>query len=209
MSRDLAELPTCTRCALSQSRQRVVVGSGPLNPALMVIGEAPGRDEDEGGEPFIGRSGRLLFQLIQEEVGLSRAQCFVTNVVKCRPPANRTPTRDELIACRPWLSEQFQLVRAPLVLALGNTAARSVFRFEQGIGVTHGQIVKLGRRARNGDVSPGRRAARRRERGRRHARRPTDPQDPRGGAVSWRRRCASAEDTIAAGEAFAGVLSPR
>ncbi|MGD0853836.1 MAG: uracil-DNA glycosylase [Acidimicrobiales bacterium] len=144
MSRDLAELPTCTRCALAQSRQRVVVGSGPLNPSLMVIGEAPGRDEDEGGEPFIGRSGRLLFQLIQEEVGLSRAQCFVTNVVKCRPPANRTPTREELIACRPWLSEQFQLVRAPLVLALGNTAARSVFRFEQGIGVTHGQIVKLG-----------------------------------------------------------------
>ena len=144
MSRDLAELPTCTRCVLSQTRQRVVVGSGPLSPALMVIGEAPGRDEDEGGEPFIGRSGRLLFQLIQEEVGLARAQCFVTNVVKCRPPANRTPTRDELTACRPWLSEQFQLVRSPLVLALGNTAARSVFGFEEGIGMTHGRIVKLG-----------------------------------------------------------------
>jgi uracil-DNA glycosylase len=144
MSRDLAELPTCTRCVLSQTRQRVVVGSGPSNPALMVIGEAPGRDEDEGGEPFIGRSGRLLFQLIQEEVGLARAECFVTNVVKCRPPANRTPTRDELTACRPWLSEQFLVVRSPLVLALGNTAARSVFGFEQGIGVTHGQIVTLG-----------------------------------------------------------------
>ena len=91
-SRDLNELPTCTRCALSLTRrQRVVVGSGPRDPALMVIGEAPGRDEDEGGEPFIGRSGRLLFQLIEEEVGLARAECFVTNVVKCRPPANRTP----------------------------------------------------------------------------------------------------------------------
>jgi len=144
MSRDLTELPTCTRCALAQSRQRVVVGSGPLGPALMVIGEAPGRDEDEGGEPFIGRSGRLLFQLIEEEVGLTRSECFVTNVVKCRPPANRTPTRDELTACRPWLSEQFLVVRSPLVLALGNTAARSVFGFEQGIGATHGQIVKLG-----------------------------------------------------------------
>jgi len=110
----------------------------------MVIGEAPGRDEDEGGEPFIGRSGRLLFQLIQEEVGLARAECFVTNVVKCRPPANRTPTRDELTACRPWLSEQFLVVRSPLVLALGNTAARSVFGFDQGIGVTHGRIVALG-----------------------------------------------------------------
>jgi uracil-DNA glycosylase len=144
MSRDLTELPTCTRCALSESRQRVVVGSGPMSPSLMVIGEAPGRDEDEGGEPFIGRSGRLLFQLIAEEVGLTRAQCFVTNVVKCRPPANRTPTRDELAACRPWLSEQFLVVRSPLVLALGNTAARSVFGFEQGIGMTHGRIVALG-----------------------------------------------------------------
>jgi len=144
MSRDLAELPTCTRCVLSQTRQRVVVGSGPMNPVLMVIGEAPGRDEDEGGEPFIGRSGRLLFQLIEEEVGLVRAECFVTNVVKCRPPANRTPTRDELTACRPWLSEQFQVVRSPLVLALGNTAARSVFGFEQGIGMTHGRVVTLG-----------------------------------------------------------------
>jgi uracil-DNA glycosylase family 4 len=144
MSRDLAELPTCTRCALSETRQRVVVGSGPVAPALMVIGEAPGRDEDEGGEPFIGRSGRLLFQLILEEVGLERSQCFVTNVVKCRPPANRTPTRDELSACRPWLSEQFQVVRASLVLALGNTAARSVFGYEHGIGVTHGQVVQLG-----------------------------------------------------------------
>jgi uracil-DNA glycosylase family 4 len=144
MGRDLAELPTCTRCVLSETRQRVVVGSGPLGPALMVIGEAPGRDEDEGGEPFIGRSGRLLFQLIEEEVGLLRSDCFVTNVVKCRPPANRTPTREELSACRPWLSEQFKLVKAPLVLALGNTAARSVFGFEQGIGQTHGRIVQLG-----------------------------------------------------------------
>ena len=144
MGRDLAELATCTRCELSTTRQRVVIGSGPAHPDLMVIGEAPGRTEDEGGEPFIGRSGRLLFQLIEEEVGLTREQCFVTNVVKCRPPGNRTPTRDELVACRPWLSEQFLSVQASLVLALGNTAARSVFRFEEGIGVTHGRVVRLG-----------------------------------------------------------------
>ncbi len=143
MSRDLAELPTCTLCALSETRQRVVVGSGPLAPVLMVIGEAPGREEDEGGQPFVGRSGRLLFQLIEEETGLVRSDCFVTNVVKCRPPANRTPTRHELSACRPWLTEQFRLVKAPLVLALGNTAARSVFGYEEGIGQTHGRIVQL------------------------------------------------------------------
>jgi len=109
----------------------------------MVIGEAPGRAEDEGGEPFVGPSGRLLFQLIEEEVGLSRARCFVTNVVKCRPPANRTPTRVELRTCRPWLSEQFAAVRPSLVLALGNTAAKSVFGFTDGIGVTHGRVVEL------------------------------------------------------------------
>ena len=143
MGRNLAELPTCTRCKLSETRQRVVVGSGPVDATLMVIGEAPGREEDEGGQAFIGRSGRLLFQLLEEEVGLLRSQCFVTNVVKCRPPANRTPTRGELGACRPWLSEQFALVRAPLVLALGNTAARSVFGYDEGIGTTHGRIVQL------------------------------------------------------------------
>ena len=143
MARNLAELPTCSLCALSTTRRRVVVGSGPERPVLMVIGEAPGRAEDEGGEPFIGPSGRLLFRLLAEEVGLSRARCFVTNVVKCRPPANRTPTRIELRACRPWLSEQFAQIRPSLVLALGNTAARSVFGFSEGIGVTHGRVVEL------------------------------------------------------------------
>jgi len=143
MGRDLAELVSCTRCALSGTRQRVVVGSGPASPALMVIGEAPGRSEDEGGEPFIGRSGQLLFQLIEEVVGLTRSECFVTNVVKCRPPANRTPTRDEVAACVPWLTEQFTAVRPALVLALGNTAARSLFGFVEGIAATHGRVVEV------------------------------------------------------------------
>ena len=143
MGLDLANLPTCMRCALSLTRQRVVIGSGPGHPALMVIGEAPGRSEDEGGEPFIGRSGQLLFRLIEEEVGLKRPQCFVTNVVKCRPPANRTPTRGELEACRPWLSEQLSVIMPTVVLALGNTAARSVFGFDGGIGTTHGRVVDL------------------------------------------------------------------
>ncbi len=144
--RDLSELATCTRCDLSKSRQRVVIGSGPARAVLMVIGEAPGRSEDEGGEPFIGRSGRLLFSLIEEEVGLTRAECFVTNVVKCRPPANRTPTRVEVTTCRSWLSEQLDEVQPLLVLALGNTAARSVFAFAAGIGLTHGRVVELGAR---------------------------------------------------------------
>ncbi len=144
MRRDLAELPTCTRCDLALTRQRVVIGTGPLSSALMVVGEAPGRSEDEGGEPFIGRSGQLLFRLIAEETGLSREQCFVTNVVKCRPPGNRAPRRDELEACRPWFEEQVGLVQPRVVVALGNTAARAVFGFVEGIGRTHGRVQLVG-----------------------------------------------------------------
>ncbi len=140
---DLEALATCTKCDLSRTRQRVVIGSGPHAPALMVVGEAPGRTEDEGGEPFIGRSGLLLFRLIREEVGLTREQCFVTNVVKCRPPANRTPHHRELEACHPWFVAQLSDVAPRVVLALGNTAARAVFGFERGIGETHGQVAQL------------------------------------------------------------------
>jgi uracil-DNA glycosylase len=141
---DLADLPACTRCGLSGHRQRVVVGSGPERPVLMVVGEAPGRTEDEGGEPFIGRSGLLLFRLILEEVGLTREQCYVTNVVKCRPPGNRTPLPAELESCRPWLELQLDRVSPQVVLALGNTAARSVFGFSQPMGAIHGQVRPIG-----------------------------------------------------------------
>jgi DNA polymerase len=140
---DLEALSTCTRCDLSLTRQRVVIGSGPLKPMLLVVGEAPGRSEDEGGEPFIGRSGQLLFRLIVEEVGITRAECFVTNVVKCRPPNNRTPTRHELDTCQPWFRAQLDDVQPRVVLALGNTAARSIFGYERGIGQTHGVVTQL------------------------------------------------------------------
>jgi DNA polymerase len=143
MEVNLDELATCTRCALSLTRQRVVIGSGPHDPVLMVVGEAPGQTEDEGGEPFIGRSGRLLFRLIHEELSLSREQCFVTNVVKCRPPGNRTPSRHEIETCRPWFLAQLRDVAPRVVLALGNTAARSVFGYDEGIGRTHGRITQL------------------------------------------------------------------
>lgn len=139
---DLVALSSCTRCDLSLTRQRVVIGSGPESPTLLVLGEAPGRHEDEGGEPFIGRSGQLLFRLLAE-VGISRGECFVTNVVKCRPPNNRTPSAHELETCRPWLRAQLDDVRPRAVLALGNTAARSVFGFREGISVTHGRVTQL------------------------------------------------------------------
>ena len=104
----------------------------------MVVGEAPGRHEDEGGEPFVGRSGQLLVRLILEELGLERAQYYVTNVVKCRPPQNRTPRAVEITSCRPWLESQIAALRPVRILAVGNVAARAVFGFTEGISRTHG-----------------------------------------------------------------------
>ena len=106
----------------------------------MVVGEAPGRYEDEGGDPFIGRSGQLLFQLLSEEVGVERDQCFVTNVVKCRPPANRTPKRGEILACRDWFVAQVDEYAPRVVLGLGNIAARALFGYTEGVGVIHGRV---------------------------------------------------------------------
>ncbi len=141
---DLQELLSCTRCALSETRNRVVVGSGESSAPLMIIGEAPGKNEDEGGAPFIGRSGRLLFQLLDDELGLTRADCYVTNVVKCRPPQNRTPRSIEIATCRPWLDEQLRDATPRVLLVLGNIAARSVLGFDQGITLTHGEVTHVG-----------------------------------------------------------------
>ncbi len=137
-------LSTCVRCALSATRQRVVIGSGPLSAGLMIVGEAPGRTEDEGGAPFIGPSGRLFFTLLAEELQLTRDECYVTNVVKCRPPANRTPTPLEISTCRPWLVEQLDRVAPAFILTLGNTAGRALFGYESGIGQVHGHVFRSG-----------------------------------------------------------------
>ncbi len=133
----------CTRCALAESRQRVVIGSGKYDARLAIIGEAPGRSEDEGGAPFIGASGKLLLRLISEEVGLSREECYITNAVKCRPPANRVPTRDELMSCRPWFDEQWAMLGARVVLTVGNTATRYATGTLKGISEVRGRPVTI------------------------------------------------------------------
>ncbi len=133
----------CTRCRLSETRQRVVVGSGPLATRLMVVGEGPGRDEDAQGLPFVGRSGRLLFSLIEEVVGLRREECYVTNTVKCRPPENRVPAPDELEACRPWLDQQLAAVAPVVVLTAGLTAAKSVLGATLAMARIHGRPRRL------------------------------------------------------------------
>lgn len=139
----LHEALSCTRCELSLTRTQVVLGSGPSNAALIVVGEAPGKTEDEGGAPFIGRSGQLLFSLINDVLELDREDCYVTNVVKCRPPNNRTPKRSELEACRPWLDLQRTQWEGRVVLALGLTAARALTGTKAPMAELHGQAVNV------------------------------------------------------------------
>ena len=138
---DVDALLACTRCALAATRQRVVIGTGPRGAPLMVVGEAPGRHEDEGGEPFTGRSGQLLTRLIDEVVGLPREAYFITNVVKCRPPQNRTPQRAEIAACRPWFEEQLAFQAPSVVLAVGATAAKAVFDVTTPLREAHGHAL--------------------------------------------------------------------
>ena len=134
------EASTCTRCRLSDSRTQVVFGEGPVDARVLVVGEAPGRDEDIQGRPFVGRSGQLLERLLLEEAGLSRQDCYITNVNKCRPPANRDPEPSEVAACRPWLDRQLDLFKPVVVLTLGNFAARALLGTTSGITKLRGRV---------------------------------------------------------------------
>jgi DNA polymerase len=119
-----AAVATCTACPeLVAARSRVVVGTAPPAARLLLLGEAPGATEDETGVPFVGRSGRLLDQLLAD-VGLDRAGVAVLNTVKCRPPGNRPPTRTETAACRGWTEQQLALIGPRLVVPLGLSATR-------------------------------------------------------------------------------------
>jgi uracil-DNA glycosylase family 4 len=123
----VAVLQGCVACdELAASRRRVVAGQRPPGADVLLVGEAPGAQEDETGVPFVGRSGQLLDELLGE-AGLRRDQVAVANVLKCRPPANRTPRRAEIARCRPWLTRQLELVDPRVVVALGSTAAAWFF----------------------------------------------------------------------------------
>jgi len=118
------QIRSCTRCpALAATRTTVVVGDTPDGARLLVLGEAPGALEDQTGRPFVGRSGKLLDQVLAE-VGLPREQVAVLNTVKCRPPDNRVPTAQEKANCRPWTTAQLEALRPDLVVTLGLTSAR-------------------------------------------------------------------------------------
>ncbi len=110
----------------------------------MFVGEAPGRDEDLQGEPFVGRSGRLLDRLLAEELGIDRSHVYIANVVKCRPPDNRDPRPDEIAACRPWLEDQIARIAPKVVVTLGNFATKLLLGTDQGISKVRGASYPVG-----------------------------------------------------------------
>ena len=128
-----ARVKACTKCSeLARCRKNVVFGVGNIHAELMFVGEAPGADEDEQGEPFVGRAGQLLTKII-EAMGFQRADIYIANVLKCRPPQNRTPLPDEMNNCRPYLLEQIDAIHPKVIVALGATAVRALLDVELGI----------------------------------------------------------------------------
>ncbi|NAZ33951.1 MAG: uracil-DNA glycosylase [Pyrobaculum sp.] len=119
------EILTCAKCPLHRHRKNAVPGEGSMKLGIMIVGEAPGASEDEAGRPFVGAAGQLLTEALAR-LGVSRGDVYITNVVKCRPPNNRTPTREEVEACLPYLLRQIALLRPRRIIALGLVGARTL-----------------------------------------------------------------------------------
>jgi DNA polymerase len=141
---------TCTACRLSEGRTQVVFGMGDPAADLMFVGEGPGAEEDRQGLPFVGRSGQLLDRLIAEELGRTRASCYVGNTTKCRPPGNRDPQADEVEACWHWLDAQLDLVQPKVVITLGNFATKRLLDTDVGITKLRGKVYPF----RTGSLVP-------------------------------------------------------
>lgn len=141
-----AQVRDCTRCALCQTRTQTVFGVGPQRAELLVIGEAPGQDEDEQGEPFVGRAGQLLNSMLRA-MGQPRDTVYIANILKCRPPNNRTPNPTEVASCMPYLQQQIELVEPRMILAVGGIAAQNLLATDVPVGRLRGQVHRLGERA--------------------------------------------------------------
>ncbi len=122
----MAEIRACTRCSLHKTRKNPVPGEGNLNATVMLIGEAPGRWEDEKGRPFVGAAGKLLDRLLGL-AGFRREEVYIANVLKCRPPGNRDPRPEEVEACTPFLDKQIQIIRPKVIVTLGRHSTRYIF----------------------------------------------------------------------------------
>ena len=132
-------LADCRRCRLSGSRTRIVFGAGNPRADLMFVGEAPGREEDEQGLPFVGAAGALLTRII-EAMGTTRDDVYIVNTVRCRPPDNRNPEKDEVAACRPFLEEQIRLIQPKVVVTLGKFATQVLLDTTDGITRLRGKV---------------------------------------------------------------------
>jgi uracil-DNA glycosylase len=136
------DIGDCIRCKLHKGRTKIVFGDGHPHAKLLFIGEGPGRDEDLQGLPFVGRAGKLLTQMI-EAMGLRRSDVYICNVVKCRPPENRAPEKDEVAACSPFLFRQIDLVAPKVIVCLGSIAAQTILETTRGISQFRGQWLEF------------------------------------------------------------------
>ncbi|MBR0221150.1 MAG: uracil-DNA glycosylase [Synergistaceae bacterium] len=132
------KIKICEKCGLCKTRNKVVIGEGKLNSSLMLVGEGPGEDEDRTGRPFVGRAGQLLDRILSA-VKIDRQETYIANVVKCRPPENRTPLQSEMLACGEFLEAQIALVKPKILVALGNTPLKFFLRVNGGITKFRGQ----------------------------------------------------------------------
>ena len=142
-SSTLAELNeaicNCLNCSLGNTRNKFVFGSGNINADVLVIGEGPGKDEDEQGLPFVGRAGKLLTDILAA-IKFSRDEVYIANIVKCRPPGNRVPLPEEMDACIPYLKKQIELIQPKLILCLGLTAAQGLLKKRDTLGNLRGKV---------------------------------------------------------------------
>lgn len=132
----------CTKCRLCEARRNAVPGEGPATARLVVVGEGPGRTEDETGRPFVGPAGELLTKILAA-IDLPRDRVFICNVVKCRPPENRTPQFDEVQACTPYLFRQIELIAPNVILAMGGTAAQTLLDTKQSLGALRAKVHRF------------------------------------------------------------------
>ncbi len=133
------QIGDCQRCSLGKTRTRLVFGSGNEQARLMFVGEAPGRDEDRQGLPFVGEAGQILTRLITA-MGLTREQVYIANLLKCRPPNNRNPHQDEVSTCTPFLQQQLEIIKPELIVALGTFAAQYLLEDKQAISSLRGRF---------------------------------------------------------------------
>lgn len=137
-----SQIKDCIKCNLCETRKNFVFGTGNERADVMVVGEAPGADEDEKGEPFVGRAGKLLTDILKA-IDFSREEVFICNILKCRPPENRNPSPEEILKCEPYLLKQIELIKPKFMLCVGTFAGQTMLRVKEPLGKMRGKIYNL------------------------------------------------------------------